>query len=268
MTITEFLDKFPIWGIFLFSLVITFLSIEFGFHMGKRRLVRLTGEEKVCAGPVVIASLSLLAFMTAIVFGTVHSRFNELKHVVLDEANAIGTAFIRADLLPDAERAEVRQLLQDYVDLRVKAVQSDVGEQAKEAIDKSEKLQGDLWSRATEVAERHPTPISALFVQSMNEVIDTHAKRITLVIRYRLPETIWMVLYGLAILAMAMGGYDIGLSGSRGTLSITLAAALAFSVVFTLVIELDRPHQHLSTATQAVMIDLQEDIRLSMQDSP
>ena len=186
----------------------------------------------------------------------------------MDEANAIGTAFIRADLLPDAERAEVRQLLHDYVDLKVKAFQSDVEEQVRQAIDSSEKLQNDLWARATEIAERYPTPISALFVQSVNEMIDTHAKRITLLIRYRLPETIWIVLYGLAILAMAMGGYDTGISGSRSTVSVTLAAALAFSVVFTLVIGLDRPHQHLSTATQAVMIDLQEDIRLSMQDSP
>jgi hypothetical protein len=82
--------------------------------------------------------------------------------------------------------------------------------------------------QGTEIAERYPTPISALFVQSVNEVIDTHAKRITLLIRYRLPETIWIVLYGLAILAMTMGGYDIGISGSRSTVFVTLAAALAF----------------------------------------
>jgi len=76
------------------------------------------------------------------------------------------------------------------------------------------------------------------------------------------------VLYGLAILAMAMGGFNTGLDGGYRAVSITLAAALAFSVVFTLVIEMDRPHQHLSTATQAAMIDLQEDIRRSMQGTP
>jgi hypothetical protein len=96
-------------------LVIIFLSIEFGFHLGKRRLARLAGETKIRTEPVVAACLSLLAFMMAIVFGSVYSRFNELKHVVLDETNAIGTAFIRADLLPTADRAEVRRLLQDYV---------------------------------------------------------------------------------------------------------------------------------------------------------
>lgn len=268
MNITEVLDRLPLWAVFFASLLITFLSIELGFLLGRRRQGRLTGEEKIITGPVVAAAFSLLAFMLAMTFGAVESRFSEIKHVALDEANAIGTAFIRADLLPDAERAEVRQLLQDYVDLRIDAVESNAEVQVKKAIDASEKLQGDLWSRATAIADQRPTPISALFVQSLNEVIDIHAKRITLVHHYRLPGTIWMVLYGLAILAMAMGGYDTGMSGSRRTVSITLAAALAFSVVFTLVITLDRPHQHLSTATQAAMIDLQEDIRLSMQGTP
>jgi len=268
MNITEVLDGLPLWGILVVSLLITFLSIEFGFLMGRRRQERSTGKEKLLAGPVVAASFSLLAFMLAITFGAVDSRVQELKHVALDEANAIGTAFLRADLLPEPDRAEVRQLIQDYVDLRVEAVSSDAEEELVRAIEASEKLQSDLWSTATSIANQHPTPISALFVQSLNELIDIYEKKVTVSLRYRLPGSIWMMLYGLAFLAMAMGGYDTGLSGSRRVVSVTLAAALAFSVVFTLVVALDRPDQHLSTATRAVMIDLQEDVRRSMQGPP
>lgn len=268
MNITEALDKLPLWGVFVASLLITYLPMEFGFFMGKRRQGRFAEGERIITGPVVAASFSLLAFMLAMTYGAVDSRFQEIKRVAVDEANAIGTAFIRADLLPDADREEVRQLLTDYVNLRLEAVQSDSDAQAIQAIDASEKLQSDLWSTATVIAGQHPTPISALFVQAMNEVIDMHAKRITLVIHYRLPMIIWIVLYGLAITAMAMSGYDTGLSSSRRAISITLAAALSFSVVFTLVIALDRPHQNLSTTTQAAMIDLQEDIRRSMQSQP
>jgi hypothetical protein len=206
--------------------------------------------------------------MLAMTFSSVDSRFSELKRVAVEEANAIGTAFLRADLLPGADRAEVRQLLHDYVNFRVESLRSEEKGHVEQAIEASEKLQSDLWSRAAAIADGHPTPISALFVQSLNEVIDLHAKRITLAIHYRLPGIIWMVLYGLAILAMAMGGFNTGLDGGYRAVSITLAAALAFSVVFTLVIEMDRPHQHLSTATQAAMIDLQEDIRRSMQGTP
>jgi hypothetical protein len=255
-------------GVFLLSLLITFLSFEFGFFVGRHRRGRLSGEEKILTGPVVAASFSLLAFMLAITFGAVQSRFQEVKHVALDEANAIGTAFLRADMLPEADRAEVRQLLRDYVDLRVESLSGDTEEEIKRAIDASEKLQGDLWSVATAITAQHPTPISALFVQSLNELIDNYEKKITVSFRYRLPGFIWMVLYSLAFLAMAIGGYDTGVSGSRSIVPVTLVAALAFSVVFTLVVELDRPDQHLSTAAQEVMIDLQEDVHRSMQGSP
>lgn len=268
MIVTEFLDSMPVWGIFLLSLVLIFLSIEFGFSLGKRRLRRLAGEEKIRTGPVVTASLSLLAFLMAIVFGAVYSRFSELKHVVLDEANAIGTAFIRADLLPKADRAEVRQLLQDYVNLRVDPVHSGAKENIGQVINRSEELQGELWSKAITIADQQPTPISALFVQSLNELIDMHEKRITIGLHYRLPGKIWILLYALAIITMVMGGYDTGLSGSRRVIAITLTAAAAFSMIFILVIALDRPHQHLSTATQAAMIDLQENIRRSIQSQP
>jgi uncharacterized membrane protein len=269
MNITELIDKFPTWGIFLFSLMITLASMEFGFYMGKRRLGKMSGERKVHTGPVVTACLSLLAFMLAIVFGAVDSRFNEYKHVVLDEANAIGTAFIRADLLPKSDRAEVRQLLYDYVNLHVEKMQNGAEEQIEQAINRSEELQSDLWSRAVAIAGQQPTPISALFVQSLNELIDMHEKRITVGIHHRLPGDIWTMLYGLAILVLTLGGYEAGLSGSRRIIAITLSAAVAFSVVLALVMALDRPsHHRFSKSTQAAMIGVQEDIRRSMQSQP
>ena len=87
----------------------------------------------------------------------------------------------------------------------------------------------------------------------------------------QIPSGGWMWVcfaVALAIVAMAIGGYDTGLSGSRRFIAITLSAALAFSVVLALVIVLERPHQHLYVISQAPMIDLQEDIRRSMQSQP
>jgi hypothetical protein len=268
MNITQILDAVPLWGVFLLSLLVTFLSLEFGLLVGRRRQERLTGEGKVITGPVVAASFSLLAFMLAITYGAVDSRLRELKHVALDEVNAIGTTFLRADLLPEADRAEVRQLLQDYVDLRVEAVSGEREEEVAGAVAASEKLQGVLWSTAAAIAYRNPTPISALFVLSLNELIDAYGKRITVGFRYRLPGVVWVMLYGLAFLAMVMGGYEIGRSGSRRVEVVTLATALAFSVVFALLVAMERPGQYLSTATQEVLIDLQEDIGRSMQGTP
>ena len=82
-----------------------------GLYLGKWRLKRSPDVEKIDIGPVVTACLTLLAFILAMVFSAVYSRYNELKHAVLDEANAIGTAYLRVDLLPDVERVEVQRLL-------------------------------------------------------------------------------------------------------------------------------------------------------------
>ena len=267
MNLTELLDGIPLSALFVGILMITLLSMEVGLRVGQRRRRRLAGEEEIQAGPLVAASLSLLAFMLAMVFSSVQSRFHETKQVALDEANAIGTAYLRADLLPAADRAEVRQLLSDYVTLRIEAVEAGTAQQVQQAIDRSEELQSVMWSTAATYADQHPTPVSALFVQAVNEVIDLHETRITVGIHYRLPGIIWTVLFGLTILALAMGGYASALSSRRRLIAISLSAALAFSVVLLLVMALDRPHQHLSTTTQAAMLDLQESIR-STQSQP
>jgi len=256
MNVTELLDKMPLWGVFVASIVVTFLAIELGHRAGQRGRERRTGKKEIQAGPFVAATLSLLAFMLAMTFTTVDSRFNELKHVVLDEANAIGTVYLRADLLPEADGADVRQLLHDYAAVRIEAVESGQAEQVERAVERSKELHGVLWSRAATLAEQRPTPTSALFVQSVNELIDLHETRITLGLRYRLPGVIWAVLIGLAVLATAMGGYATGLSDSPRLVAITLSAALAFSVVFMLVVSLDRPYHHLSGVTRASMPDL------------
>jgi hypothetical protein len=163
-------------------------SMDLGFYGGKRRRRKLSAGQTIRSGPVAAASFSLLAFMLAITFGVVESRLKEMKHVVLEEANAISTAFLRADLLSTADRVDVRELLQDYVDLRVEVAQLDEEEKFALAEDKLEELQSSLWSNAVAIADQMPT--SRLFVQSLNTLIEVHTKWVTMSIHYRLPGTI------------------------------------------------------------------------------
>jgi len=265
MMITEFLDKLPSWGIFFVSLLLTFISIQFGIHLGKRKRERSTEQNSAKAGAVVTATLSLLAFMMAIVFSVVEARYNELKHVVLDEANAIGTTFLRADLMPETDRAAIRERLSEYVSLRLDAAQNADTKLSEQATESIEKLQADMWSRAMNVAAEQPTPTTALFVQSLNELIDLHEKRITLTFHYRLPGTVWLMLYGLAAIGLAMAGYESGFSSRQRAMAVTFFTAAAFSLVIMLVITLDRPHHQLSTSLRAPMIDLQQSIEKSLQ---
>ena len=136
---------------------------------------------------MVSASLGLLAFLLAFTFGLAGSRYEARREVFLEEVNALGTMWsLRAGLLSEPYRTEMRDLLREYVDVRLEGVRS---RKIEEAIQRSEKLHGQLWSLAAEVGEKNPNSIIVgLFIQSVNEVIDLHTKRVVAGLRSRIPH--------------------------------------------------------------------------------
>ena len=155
-----FLDRIPLWVVFSFSLTITLLSTEFGYRSGKRKRRTLANADTVVAGPFVAASLGLLAFLLAMVFSAVQYRFHQVKEVAIAEANTIGTAYMRTDLLPIPDRTEARQLLHDYVALHVEALEDGSEQQIERAIHRSEEMHRVLWSIAATFANQQPSPTS------------------------------------------------------------------------------------------------------------
>jgi len=251
------LDHLPLWGLWLATVVVVLLSVEGGFRLGRRRRQRAEQEPEAAVGAMVGATLALLAFMLSFTFGMAASRFDERRRLVLDEANAIGTTYLRAGLLPDPQRTEIRKLLREYVDVRVEGVQQ---RKIEQALSQSEALHGQLWSQAAALAEQHPGSIVlGLFIQSLNDVIDLHAKRVMAGLRSRIPEGIWDVLYLVTVLAMAAMGYHAGLVGTRRSLAL-LALVLTFSAVILLVADLDRPGEGLLNVSQQAMIDLRNSL--------
>jgi len=259
------MDHLPLFGVFLASVIVTLLATELGVRLATWRKGKLAEGESVATRTAAAASLSLLGFMLAMAFGAAASRYHELKNVTLEEANAIGTTFVRVDLLPQSDRAEIRQLLYDYVTLQVDITQAGAERRDESNRRRSDALQQDLWSRAVALAEQEPTPISALFVQALNELIDMRAKRLTLGLHYRLPESIWLVLGALTVLAMAMAGYEIGVSGGRRVIATTLLGGMAFSAVLTFVVALDRHDHRVSSDAHIALFNLQKEMHRSMQ---
>src|SRR4051812_16089613 len=200
---TTVLDLLPLWALFLGIVALVLAAIEGGHRLGTYRN-GLPGREKDApVGAMVGAMLGLLAFMLAFTFGMAASRFDTRKQLVLEEANAIGTTYLRTAMLPD-RRDEVRTLLRSYVDSRLNAVRSG---RVTEEILASEDLQGQLWTAATAIGLQHPDSIVVgLFVQSLNEVIDLHAKRVTAALRNRIPAAIWAALLIIAVLSLASMG--------------------------------------------------------------
>jgi hypothetical protein len=252
---TRLLDFFPLWALFLATVAVVIASIEGGYRLGRHRRRGGEPEKEAPVGAIVAATLGLLAFMLAFTFGLAASRFDERRQIVLEESNAIGTAYLRAGLLPQPDSGAIRNLFRVYVDARLQAVQPG---RLDDAISDSVKLHRALWSQASEVAAKDTRSImTGLFIQSLNEVIDLHAKRVMYGLRNRIPEMVWLALYSIAILSMAALGYQEGLSGSRRSIAV-FALALTFSAVIGLIADLDRPQEGLLRVSQRAMIDLRE----------
>ena len=251
------LDLFPLWTILPITIGVSLLSVELGYRLA-RYLQRDSEQEKEApVSGMVGATLALLALMLAFTFGLAGSRFEDRRQVVLSEANAIGTAYLRAAMLPEPMRTETQQLFREYVDVRLEAVQPG---KLSYAITRSEELQNRLWAQAVAASEKDRSPILALFVQSLNEVIDLHATRMMAALRSRVPAPIWIVLFLLSFLSMAMMGYHEALTNSRRSIAV-LALILGFSSVLFLIVDLDRPRQGTLQVSQQAMIDLRNSMK-------
>jgi len=252
------LDTLPLWGLFLVILCLILLSVEGGYRLGQYRRRRSEEEKEAPVGAMVGATLGLLAFMLAFTFGLAAARFETRRQVLLDETNAIGTTYLRAGMLPE-RRDAIRTLLRDYVDTRLEAVRSG---NVTAGIRRSEHLQEQLWAQAEAMGETHPTSIVVgLFVQSLNEVIDLHAKRVTAGLRNRIPGAIWVALCAVAVLSLAAMGYHAGLSRTSRSLA-ELAVAFTFAVVIGLIADLDRPQEGVLKVSQQALMDLRQSIQV------
>ncbi len=249
------LDSLPLWLVFLITIGFVFLSIVAGIRVGLWKRARAKDAHDAPIDAIVGALLGLLAFILTFTFGMASSRFDSRRQLLLDEVNAIGTTVLRAYMLPEPERSESIDMFRTYVDLRVEAIHHP--ERLAHALAESDSLQIQLWTRAIAIANRMNTPIAALYVSSLNEVIDLETSRKTVVLLYRIPGAIWVGLGVITFLTMGAVGFHFGLSGKpHWTLCFVLA--LSFSTVILLITELDRPRQDILRVNQGAMIELQE----------
>src|SRR5215475_830368 len=246
------LDALPLWGVFIVILLIVLLSVEFGYRLGKYRRSHHEMEKEAPLGTMVGATLGLLAFVLAFTFGLAASRFDNRRQLLLDEANAIGTTYLRAGMLPQRGQ-QIRDLLRDYAAARLEAIQP--GKLA-DGIRRSEDIQQKVWAQAESIGNQNPNSIVVgLFVQSLNQMIDLHAARMQAGLRSRIPAAIWLGLFAVAALSLATMGYHAGLSGTRRSLAI-VAVAVTFAVVIELIADLDRPQEGVLRVSQQALLDV------------
>ena len=249
-------EVLPLWVTFIGIVVLVLFSIWLGVYIGKKRFkTELEGP----IGTAASATLGLLAFILAFTFGLTSSRYDARRQLLLDEITAIETTALRADLIPEPHRSEVRVLLTKYVDGRMALIgnRENIAGRIKEA----EEIQRQLWAHAAALADADlkNADIVSLFVDSVNELINMQTRRIT-VGTYHIPWLIWLVLFGVTILSMLEVGYLFGKSEHNNWLFI-IALALAFSGVMILIVDLDRAGMRTAASIQVnqqPLIDLHE----------
>lgn len=242
-------------AILVFTFLLLFLAFEVGVFLGKKHRLVINQDDRAPIGSIVAATLGLLAFLLAFTFSIAASKFEDRRMLVIDEANAIGTTYLRAGYLSDPNQTEIKKLLKEYVSVRLEALKPD---KISQGIKRSEELQDQLWLQAVALAEKNPNSVTVgLFIKSLNEVIDLHTKRVNIGVHFRLPIIIWCILYFVTILAMGSVGYQIGLFHAR-YMGITLLLILTFSSVIVLIADLDRPQEGFIKVSQQSLIDLMD----------
>lgn len=254
----ETLDKLPLWGFFLLTAAVILLAMEGGYRLGVNRRMHRTHEKEAPVGAMVGATLGLLAFMLGFTFSMAASRFESRRTVLLNEANAVGTAYLRTSFLPESQRMVVRDMLRDYVDVRLEAART---MNIAQAVADSEDLHARLWAHAEAAGQQAPNSIMVgLFVEALNEVIDLHSTRLQISVRSRIPLVIWGILYLIAALGMAGMGFQAGLSDTCRSAA-TIVLVLAFCSVMLLIADLDRPREGMLRVSQQILVDLRASMK-------
>jgi hypothetical protein len=243
----------PVAAAYAGVVLVILISCEIGYQFGRRVQTHTREELPVSLGPMVGGLLGMLAFVLAMTFSIAASQHDLRRKSVLEEANAVGTAYLRSDLLEPQYGTEVKRLLREYVDVRLRAAS---GGDVKVAIARSVEIHKLLWAQVSAAALSTPSTNTALMVQITNEVIDMHEKRVTAALRNRIPGSIWIALSAISVLTMMVLGAQTGLAGKRALVAV-IPLSLAFAALIVLIVDLDRPEKGLIRVGQQALVNVQ-----------
>jgi len=244
-------------------LVSVVAAIELGFRFGLRRREAADEPAKSHVNATQGSTLGLLALLFAFTFSLSLQRFDSRSDAVVDEANAIGTAYLRTQLLPGAARSEVQARLRSYLDLRIESSSLSMAQEKEWHALQAQvgAAQNAIWADAVRATEADPNAAtSGLFVQAVNELIDSFGRRDAAVNRH-VPEVVLLLLYGTFLVTSAIVGYASGLGGRRPSLVSYLMVAMMILLVYV-ILDLDRPRRGLIEVSQKSLVDLQASIRV------
>jgi hypothetical protein len=248
------LDALPIWAVYPLTVVVLLLATWGGYRYVKARHRAADSQHDEGLGMISGATLGLLAFLLAFVVGFGFDVYGQRRTLVLDEANAIRTTYLRAGYLEDPYRMDSRALLSDYLDGRMTVIEHP--EQVNEVRARAEEIQGELWAIAeTIVTQVDKSDTTSAYLDSLSQVITVHAERVVKGLQVRIPPLILLGMLLISIVTMFLVGMQSGYAPSRSIVGLIMLT-LVVAVVLYLVVDLDRAQEGLLRVSQQALIDL------------
>ena len=239
----------------MLSLVTLWLFAQVGMLV-RTRLRPLEEDERQDFTVVLTAALTLLGLIIGFSFSMVISRYDQRKNYEEAEANAIGTEYVRADLLPPADAAKVRELLKSYLDQRVLFYETRDASQLRGIYAQTMQLQSGLWSIVQSTAAKQPTCTIALAVSGMNDVLNSQGYTQAAWLN-RIPMSAWGIMVSLAIWCNLLIGYTCHRKGAVLFSSVPLVV----SISFFLIADISSPRHGLVRVIPQNLVILSESLR-------
>ena len=245
--------------VFAISLIVLCLSAWIGrsFLRTQHKLDTDTHED---LGVILAATLTLLGLIIEFSFSMAIERYDQRKNFEEAEANAIGTEYVRADLLPVADAEKIRALLQDYLDQRILFYTAQHDRLLQQKINiRTTQLQNELWSAIQAPAAAQPTPIVALAVSGMNDVLNSQGYA-QAALWNRIPAAAWVLMMVIAICCNVLVGY--GLRDTIRETKLLPVLPLIVSIAFMLIADIDAPRHGVIRVLPQNLIGLAESLRV------
>lgn len=249
-------SRMPEWLITILILSAMTLACEVGYRLGRRSNVADTTKALV---PFVASSiLAIVALLLGFTMSMSVSRYDARRLLVLQEANAINTAYLRTQALPAPESTELQELLRRYAEVRLSVSQAALDlQKLRTGRQEAARLQNQMWSCAATLAQNEPQSLpAALLLEALNNAFDLENARWISFVAH-VPESVIYVNAFMGLVAALLVGYDYGLTGHRHPLSEALLI-VSITVLLAVIIDLDQPHRGVVRVSQKPLIDLQQ----------
>jgi hypothetical protein len=262
------LYRLPIAATLVVFIVILLAALECGFRLGIRRRVLWKDVHAEAGGGALVqnATLALLGLMLAFTYGFTVSHYETRKRDVIEEANALGTAFLRAGLEKERGGLELQKALLEYARTRVVTLENSANaEDDRALLDRTLAAQSEIWTATERVMKAGPVnPLEVALLTSINEVIDMHTERVTTGFD-TLPQVVFWTLIFIAAVALMIGGYTAGLSGMMCRYRM-FAFILVLAATIHLIVDFDRSMRGFISISQKPMISAIADMEARLEE--